>query len=53
VTQLGAVACGESPGHPEKVDDHRDAEFFGEQNSFAADLAIVLRARLIRMQRLP
>ena len=42
MTQLGAVAFGESPGHPEKSTITGDAELFGEQNRLAAHLAVVL-----------
>jgi type 1 glutamine amidotransferase len=36
-----------------EVDHHRDAELLGQQYGLAGDFAIVLRMRLIRMERIP
>jgi hypothetical protein len=48
IRPLGTIAVSRAAG---KIDDHRHAQFFGQQYGLAADRLIVLRALLIRVQR--
>jgi hypothetical protein len=48
---VGRCSVRRISGTSGKVHDHWDAELFGQQNSLSAHFAVVLRAILVRMQR--
>src|SRR5271169_443009 len=48
---VGSSGRGRIAGASGEVDYHGDAELFGEQDGFAADLPVMLRTGFIRMQR--